>query len=125
MMHPRGGLCFTAKSFLEYGSRSDGPRKQLQCDVPAQRFLHRFIDDSHPSAAQLAHDAIVADLPRRGGWQQPRSARLVSQGTRCRASFFHNFQGWEQRANILGEFGIPRHVLVDRRPIAASPALHK
>ena len=36
--------------------------QHLQRDVPAQRLLHGLVDDAHAAAADLAEDAVVAQL---------------------------------------------------------------
>jgi hypothetical protein len=37
-------------------------REDLERHVPAQRFLHRFVDDTHTSPGDLANDAIFSQL---------------------------------------------------------------
>ena len=46
-------------------SSSSACRQHLQGDVPAQRVLLGLVDDAHAAAADLAEDAVVAQLPQR------------------------------------------------------------
>ena len=41
-----------------------GKRKNLQRHLAIERFLVGLVDDAHAAAADLADDAVVADLPR-------------------------------------------------------------
>jgi hypothetical protein len=36
--------------------------ENLESDVPAQRFLHRFIDHAHAATPDFTQDAVVAQL---------------------------------------------------------------
>ena len=106
-------------------SRCDEParlagRQDLQRHVPAQRLLHGLVDDAHAAPADLAEDAVVAQLPRgrrpRSGPRRrrvrvavPRDDLFSSSSTRA---------GKSSRISSASS-GYLRGVLLDARPLAA------
>ncbi len=99
-------------------------RQHLECDMPAERLLHRLVDDAHAAAADLAQDAVLPQLardwdavPRRGGVRA--AGRLTGHG----AKFLHHDQGWKQIANLLRQLRVAVGVLSQGRVLALAVAL--
>ena len=88
-------------------------RQHLQRDVPAQRDLLGLVDDAHAAAADLADDAVVAELLQAGGRGGGRVAgrvaveRLVGQG-----DVLHHRHGREDLADLAGQLGMAVDVLL-------------
>ena len=82
---------------------------RLEGDVPAERLLHRLVDDPHAAAAQLAEDA---ELPQPIG----HGAGLAG----APAELLHHPDGREQAADPLLLVGVAGDVLGDRRGLAAA-----
>ena len=63
VVQPRRRAGLELKS-LELG-RTEPPihEQDLERDVPAQRLLHRLVDDSHSAPADLAEQPVVAQAP--------------------------------------------------------------
>ena len=88
-------------------SRSGSPPawagQHLQGDVPAQRHLLGLVDHAHAAAADLAQDAVVAELlRRRSGAGGRRDARLGPG----RLDLLHHHQGREQVADLVGQLRV-------------------
>src|SRR5262249_60239292 len=60
----RRGLGFPSKPFPERRIMESVRRQHLEGNVPAQRFLLRFIDDAHAAASDFAQNTIVAQTLR-------------------------------------------------------------
>jgi len=61
--HPR----FTLKALQGLGIFGEFFRKELESYEATQFQVFRFVDDAHPAAAQLLHDAVVRDITVRKG----------------------------------------------------------
>ncbi len=48
------------ESFEEYRVAGQVCGQDLECDVPAQRLLNGFVDDSHSTAAHFAENAVLS-----------------------------------------------------------------
>ena len=68
------GICIrkAQDSFERLGIAGEVVRKELQSHVAAEANVLRFVNHSHPAAAQLFQDAVVAD----GFADHPRSTSL-------------------------------------------------
>ena len=65
VVQPRGGAGLQLKALAdELGFSKAGAAKDLERHMPTERLLHRFVDDAHAAAADLANDCEVADLRR-------------------------------------------------------------
>jgi hypothetical protein len=73
----QGGSClrFSVKAFQCAGILSQLFWKKLQSDETAERSVLGFVDDAHPTTAQLLDDEVVRDgladeLGRRSHWRE-------------------------------------------------------
>ena len=66
MMQLRGGLSLDLKPLTLLGIDRRGEGKHLQRDSAAKRNLLGFVNDCHPSSADLAKNAIITQLGARG-----------------------------------------------------------
>ena len=87
-------------------------RQHLEGDAPAQRQLHRLVDDAHAAAADLADDAEIAERLRRAG----ASVAGVDGARRSAAGAVNHVEGVEVRRQLVGEVGEAADELAAVRP---------
>ncbi len=124
MMQPPGRTRFAFESLLILGIEQRSGPQHLDRDAPAQRFLLRFVDDSHAAAADLAQQSIVPKLlghSRRARNAARHRPRVLAVGTQV----FHHENGGKQRANLFGQIRMPADVLAYARTLADAMALDK
>ena len=85
VMHPRRGLRLALKADLRRGVARARPGQHLEGDAPAQGLLLGLVDDAHAAAADLAQDAVVADLLAGACRRRARSRRRNPRHRRGRA----------------------------------------
>ena len=93
---------------------------------PAERFLHGLVDDAHAAAADLAEDAVLAELLRSGGDRGTcplgeRSGLVAGGGLEA----LHQLQGGEELEDLVGPLGVLLGVLGGRGILAAPAAVEE
>src|SRR5947209_3283672 len=66
MVQLRRRLGLALEALPLFAARKHTLRHDLEGDVPAKGDLLRFVNDSHAASADLADDAIIAELLERG-----------------------------------------------------------
>ena len=61
VMQLGGGLGFVVETLQLLGVEGGGEGQHLQGHAASQRQLHRFIDDAHAAATDLAQDGKIAE----------------------------------------------------------------
>ena len=91
--------------------------------MTAERLLHGLVDDTHAAATDLAQDAEVAQTLRTavGGAGSVGGKGVGAIGGRLEP--FHDQQGGEEFADVVGQLGMAFGVLGERGPFAAAAAL--
>ena len=120
-MEPRDGLGLAAESINRPTGTERRGREHFQRDSPTERFLHGLINDSHSAMTDLPDDAEVTEL------LQPGNVRSFLQRDDLRLfatlELLHHRDGGEQLLQFVGVFGVPSHVLGDRRVLPAPTPL--
>src|SRR5262249_19132983 len=122
VVHPRRRLRLPLKADLGRPVARDRPRQHLEGAAAAQRLLFGLANDAHAAAADLAQDAVVADLlqafavDRYGG--AGRTADVAGAGPEV----LDHEHGFEDVADLVGQLGVTVAVLLDGRPLAALAA---
>jgi len=62
VVHPRGGLRLALKAHERFGIAGERRGEHLERHAAAERFLLRLVNHAHAAAADLAQDAVVADV---------------------------------------------------------------
>src|SRR5262245_2131803 len=99
--------------------------EHLEGDVPAERFLHRFVNYAHAAAPHLSKEVVFAQLTRDltvvDRCLGVRAGRLAVDGS----EFFHGDECGEGIADFLGELWVLSSVLGDRRTFSPTIALEE
>ena len=92
-------------------------RQDLERHMPAQRDLLRLIHDAHAPAADLAQDAVVAQLLRVLNELLPkrRAGEEGRRGLAVGSDLLHHHQGGKQVADLFGMLGVARGIFGERR----------
>ncbi len=91
--------------------------------MPAERDLFGLVDDPHAAPADLADDAIVAQLFDVGDCYRSiliRVDRLVGQG-----DVFHHRHRREDLADLGGEVRMAVDIILERRPFARAVSVEE
>jgi hypothetical protein len=111
------------------GAETPRERKDLERDVPAERFLHGLINDAHPAACHLAQDSEIAEAPPRhvrlNGPDPNRRFIADRRFVARRLDSFHHQQRGKEVHDGLRQLGMLASVLGDRGTLAAPLSFDK
>ena len=123
MVEASGGARLELEPPQVVGAQERVEREDLEGDAASEGHLLGLVDEAHAAAADRADDAEVTQLARPGAIEilPAAPAGLLLE----RAEVLEEEERGEDLADLLGQLGMPRRVLLDRGRLSTAMPLEE
>src|SRR5437762_149210 len=109
MVQARGGLGFALEAFEIKPVDQPVERQHFQRHTTAERPLFGLVDDPHAAVADLAQNAIIAEVLWNGGWRRRTAAVAARKGLQIA----HKLEAGQHLSEDVRDLRVALRILFD------------